>query len=270
MPASNSQIDIFEKRRKIEEKNQAEALGKLDKIGWRLEWEERFKKYLEYLGEDKEAKILDLGSGVTSSFLRLLKKKGYKNILGFDLTESASREAKKYGLKVLVGDLEKDDLEKLFKGEKFDYIIMGEVIEHLFFPQEALGKIKKILKPAGKLIISTPNAGFWLNGLLMVFFPQYLDFFSASFSSKEHHYFFTTHSFRKLLKESDFEIQEFCVMPHWLRRPVKKNLSIKLIVTFENLIYRISNLFVHIFPSIFGEIQIVKARIAKNAKNKND
>ena len=260
-------MNIFEKRRKIEEKNQAEALKKLDKIGWRLEWEPRFKKYLEYLGKDKEAKILDLGSGVTSSFLRLLKKEGYKNILGFDLTKSASREAKKHGLKVLLGDLEKDDLEKLFKGEKFDYVVLGETIEHLFYPKEALEKIKKILKPRGKLIISTPNAGFWLNGLFMVFAPQYLDFFSVSYSSEEHRHFFTTYSFRKLLKESGFEIQEFCVIPHWPRRPVKKNLSIKLIVTIENLIFRISNLFIHIFPSIFGEFLIVKARPMKNAKN---
>ncbi|MDP3888433.1 MAG: hypothetical protein Q8Q24_00160, partial [bacterium] len=79
-------MKILEERRQSEEKNQGEALCKLDQIGWTLKWEPRFKKCLEYLQGRKEAKILDLGSGVTSSFLRLLKGKGYKNLTGFDLT----------------------------------------------------------------------------------------------------------------------------------------------------------------------------------------
>jgi 2-polyprenyl-3-methyl-5-hydroxy-6-metoxy-1,4-benzoquinol methylase len=41
---------------------------------------------------------------------------------------------------------------------EFDWIFLIEVLEHLENPQETLGDINALLKPGGRLVITTPNA----------------------------------------------------------------------------------------------------------------
>jgi len=45
--------------------------------------------------------------------------------------------------------------------ELFDWIFMIEVVEHLLNPQQELERIRQLLAPGGKLVISTPNAEGW-------------------------------------------------------------------------------------------------------------
>lgn len=42
--------------------------------------------------------------------------------------------------------------------EKFDYIVMGFVLEHVDNPSLILAKFKKYLKPGGKIYVAVPNA----------------------------------------------------------------------------------------------------------------
>ena len=44
-----------------------------------------------------------------------------------------------------------------FPDDGFDTVIMGEVIEHLLYPDIALGEVKRVLKPSGKLVVTCPN-----------------------------------------------------------------------------------------------------------------
>jgi SAM-dependent methyltransferase len=56
-----------------------------------------------------------------------------------------------------------------FPDDSFDLIWCSEVIEHLddpaFFRDEAL----RVLKPGGKLVLTTPNSAFWLYPLMRLF-----------------------------------------------------------------------------------------------------
>lgn len=44
--------------------------------------------------------------------------------------------------------------------EKYDCIWLSHVIEHLLRPDQALQKIKELLKPEGFVLIEVPNCGF--------------------------------------------------------------------------------------------------------------
>lgn len=44
-----------------------------------------------------------------------------------------------------------------FADDAFDYLIFIETIEHLEKPFEVIGELSRVLKPGGKLILSTPN-----------------------------------------------------------------------------------------------------------------
>lgn len=83
-----------------------------------------------------------------------------------------------------------DDVENLSKmGETFDTIIAGEVIEHLYNPARFLSDCYRILNPAGRLVLSTPNPYYpplvWLERLMIrrffytedhvfIFLPRFL------------------------------------------------------------------------------------------------
>lgn len=61
----------------------------------------------------------------------------------------------RYGIDKLLGDEVKDTLD--FPDYYFDYVTMLAVIEHLSQPEELISEIWRVLKPDGKLIITTPK-----------------------------------------------------------------------------------------------------------------
>lgn len=54
-----------------------------------------------------------------------------------------------------------------FHGKKFDFIILKEVIEHLFNPDTVLISLKTLLNENGLLFISTPNKGSFFNRIML-------------------------------------------------------------------------------------------------------
>ncbi len=108
---------------------------------------------LQRFGQDK--KILEIGA--TPFVFSILAKK-----LGIELTSVDLNPEKYYeiidyyGLIVKKVDIETEKLP--FDDETFDYIHFSEVFEHLRInPFFALKEIKRVLKPEGKLFLSTPN-----------------------------------------------------------------------------------------------------------------
>jgi hypothetical protein len=59
--------------------------------------------------------------------------------------------------RLVVGDVETEELWGQFDGETFDAIIFGDVLEHLRDPLRALRSSLKHLSPTGVLIVSVPN-----------------------------------------------------------------------------------------------------------------
>ncbi|MBT2157695.1 methyltransferase domain-containing protein [Clostridioides difficile] len=79
----------------------------------------------------------------------------YKNasIYGIEISESAGKLAK-YSADVLIANIEK---VKLDYKKIFDYIILGDVLEHLIDPWKIVNELKQYLKKDGYLVSSIPN-----------------------------------------------------------------------------------------------------------------
>lgn len=100
--------------------------------------------------------ILDLGcgGGLTCEPLARLGA----NVTGIDFIKKNIEVAKKHSFSsnLNIKYINKD-LEKIEFQNKYDVVLLLEVIEHLNDWQSLIKKIKKILNPKGKLIISTIN-----------------------------------------------------------------------------------------------------------------
>jgi SAM-dependent methyltransferase len=101
----------------------------------------------------KNASILEVGSGL-GYFTYALNKEGY-NARGVEYSETATAFAKNYfGDFYTNGTIE--EYAKNHKGQ-YDVVLATEVIEHVEDPVSFIGSFLEVLKPGGKIIITTPN-----------------------------------------------------------------------------------------------------------------
>jgi 2-polyprenyl-3-methyl-5-hydroxy-6-metoxy-1,4-benzoquinol methylase len=104
--------------------------------------------------------ILDIGchTGVLLSRLRQATD-GSSSYYGADLDDNLEKE---FGfIDFTKCDLNEKELDKVFKNNSFDVVILADILEHLVDPWESLLNVKKILKPGAKIAVSLPNSGHW-------------------------------------------------------------------------------------------------------------
>jgi 2-polyprenyl-3-methyl-5-hydroxy-6-metoxy-1,4-benzoquinol methylase len=114
---------------------------------------ESFDAQVYYLSHTPSGRLLEIGCG-SGTILKLMNDLGW-DAEGLEIDPAAVTNAKSKGLRVRQQDILTSDLPPNF----YDAVAMSHVIEHLDKTQETLGAILKTLKPGGKLVIATPNAG---------------------------------------------------------------------------------------------------------------
>jgi SAM-dependent methyltransferase len=95
--------------------------------------------------------VLDVGC--SSGYLAArLAAKGVR-VVGIELDPLASAEARRFCDEVIQGDVESVPLPT----GPFDAIICGDLIEHLGNPVAFMRRVRPLLRPHGRLILTTPN-----------------------------------------------------------------------------------------------------------------
>jgi 2-polyprenyl-3-methyl-5-hydroxy-6-metoxy-1,4-benzoquinol methylase len=105
------------------------------------------------LGPAANGKLLDVGCG-SGRFLALLRRAGWQ-VSGIEpdpLAAAAARE--RYGIEVLAGSIEAAGLP----AHSFDAVVLSHVVEHVSDPAALLAACRRLLRPGGRLALSTPNA----------------------------------------------------------------------------------------------------------------
>jgi len=114
--------------------------------------DERFDEMSKYF---KGGNYLDLGIGDSPAGLHLKKKFKDSNFYALDFAPKLIEFLrKKYPtINYVIGDC----LDTPYKDNFFDYIIAGELIEHMEDPVDLVKEAMRILKPGGVFVISTPE-----------------------------------------------------------------------------------------------------------------
>lgn len=148
----------------------------------------------------KDCRILDVGIG-PGYVAGELSKLGYKHVEGIDIVDhrDPKSHSKKLELHILdLIDSSKKDISKSFKN-KYDLIIFGDVLEHFTQPYLVLYKLESLMKEGTMVIVSVPNAAFFLNFFLLTLLPSKM-FLSTAFGPWGHYFSFTFYELDKMLK----------------------------------------------------------------------
>lgn len=126
------------------------------------EQELRAQTVLGLLAVKPGERVLDIGCGNARDIARIAQCGG--QVIGVDISSGMVTAAKQElerigmsGITLQVGDATCLD----FPDACFDKVLCSEVIEHIPDAGQALREMRRVLKPGGSLVLSTPNKGSW-------------------------------------------------------------------------------------------------------------
>lgn len=102
----------------------------------------------------EEFSVLEIGCGLGATLLQLKYFFPNADVKGIELVEKVADIGANL-LKVRQGNIEASTFP--FEEEKFDYIVFGDVLDHLYNPEEILKRMSRYLKEDGCFICSIPN-----------------------------------------------------------------------------------------------------------------
>lgn len=149
-------------------------------------------------------KVLEIGCACGATLLELKTYNPSAEVYGIEICESAAAIAKNFA-NVLADDFEK--LERDDFAEKFDYIVMGDVLEHLLDTDAALQKVRNWLKPGGHFVVCVPNIA--NISIVMSLLSGCWEYADSGILDKTHIRFFTKKSLQQYLQKNGFHIERW-------------------------------------------------------------
>lgn len=148
---------------------------------------------------------LDVGCADGAYFTQFERKYKDCKIEGVEFIDKIAQQGRSAGRVIYTGTI----FDLKFK-QKYDLIILNNLIEHVLQPVEVMNKVKELLKPDGKIILETPNIDSW-------------DFMMSKkywggLHTPRHIYIFSTKAITKLMKLTGFKIKKISYplnTDHW-------------------------------------------------------
>jgi 2-polyprenyl-3-methyl-5-hydroxy-6-metoxy-1,4-benzoquinol methylase len=136
-------------------------------------------KEIERSFPDKHAKIIDIGCA-NGGILKILNERGYLNLKGFDPSKKCVENVKNHGISCIQGSI--FDANKILHNQKFDYVILSHVIEHIYDLKRALNICFELLNETGQLYIEVPDAAFYADYYVIPYYyfdSEHINHFDA-------------------------------------------------------------------------------------------
>ncbi|MFA6304907.1 MAG: class I SAM-dependent methyltransferase [Patescibacteria group bacterium] len=162
---------------------------------------------IRWLTQNSHKTILDIGcsNGILGQEVKKLMPCRF---FGTDISAQAVHEAKQVLDNAWQFNLEDEIVNwpEELRQNNYDAIVLSEVLEHLFEPENLLIKLKELPQADKEILITVPNLLFWKNRL-KIFFGQF-NYTNQGIMDKSHIHFFSWASFKKMIADSGYRIIE--------------------------------------------------------------
>lgn len=126
---------------------------------WRNMSAKMVERVIDKIGLPKEGRTLWLDVGFGNGSLLMTAQEFGFDVYGIDMNEKGVTEIRKRSIPAYFGPIANFVNENVDLAFRPMVISMADVVEHEPFPQESLHSARKLIDPAGILLISMPNAG---------------------------------------------------------------------------------------------------------------
>ncbi|MEV0121442.1 class I SAM-dependent methyltransferase [Streptomyces sp. NPDC050703] len=176
----------------------------------------------------RPATVLDVGCGDGTAAATAAPLLAGHRVIGVDWSQDALKRAHAHLPDVVRGELADGGLP--FAGGAADAVLFSEVIEHLVDPDSALDELRRVLRPGGHLMLSTPNLAAWYNrGLLLAGVqPVFSEVSLRGIHGRPgtevvgHLRLYTARALREFVSASGFEVVRLTGAPfHGVPRPLR-------------------------------------------------
>ncbi len=152
----------------------------------------------------KHKNILDIGC-YDGTFLSLIRNRD-NGFYGVEASDFGVQQSRAKGIAVEKFFI-RDGVPVPFRDGSFDFVIIGEIIEHMYDTDFFLAEIRRVLKPQGYLLVSTPNIASLGRRIMLLFGANpILETSPNEPASSGHIRYFTFASLRSLLEKHGFRI----------------------------------------------------------------
>ena len=147
---------------------------------------------------DEKSHVLDVGcgEGQLGCILHLKKCK----VDGLDINIDRVNDQMKFYQNIFLSDIREFKIEN--KG--YNHVVFSDMLEHTENPEDILKNSSKLLRPNGKLVISIPNVGYFINRLGLLFGNW--DYTEEGILDRTHIRFYTLKTAKKLIQSSGYHI----------------------------------------------------------------
>jgi ubiquinone/menaquinone biosynthesis C-methylase UbiE len=169
-------------------------------VGYLGDFNLKWPKLKKLIPLEDNITIIDFGCG-NGKILEEIKKINFKaRLIGLDVSETALEQARKNLPEIKFYKI--NDGEKIpLKSENADFIFSSEVIEHIYDTENAFSEMARILRPGGKILLTTPYHGLIKNLLITIFA------FNKHFNPISPHIrFFTKKTLLELLNKNNLKV----------------------------------------------------------------
>jgi O-antigen biosynthesis protein len=154
------------------------------------------QRLLDLVGD--ASRVLDIGCA-TGYLAEQLQARG-SEVVGIELDPRAAELAEQHCSRVIVMDVDEGGLTTALDDERFDVILLGDVLEHLRRPDLVLTQAASLLVEGGAIVASVPNIAH--GSVRLALLAGIFEYRDSGLLDRTHLRFFTERSFRELLASS--------------------------------------------------------------------
>ena len=148
-------------------------------------------------------KVLELGPG-PGAITRLLRDAGNR-VTAVEVDPEALDIVRRYCDEVVLGDLNELEWSRVLATRpKFDVIVAGDVLEHLYEPLDVLSRLHPLLNDKGAIVASLPHVAH--NAVISCLLETDFEYQPWGLLDKTHIRFFGLRNIQTLFDESGFKI----------------------------------------------------------------